>query len=196
MGVSSLELPSARYWEGSGGSLGSVASPIRLARPGRPSIGGGRKSRCSAAPLNGWHRSPVCTSDPGHTWPGRHWRSSSCDWSSGPERSRLWASPPCVCALRALAHGADGGRSSGSDRNSSRSKPDQRDRQRLSNPGPGSARATLRHRRGQVANLVQNEIRPKRRLDIHAQGSLRAWTGPSSGRNMLATSRRPRGFDE
>ena len=97
---------------------------------------GSKKIRCSAAPVNGWHRSPVCTSDPGHTWSGRHWRSSSCDWPSGPEQSRLQASPPSVCAPRALAHRADGGRSSGSDRNSSRSKPDQRDRQWLGNSGP------------------------------------------------------------
>ena len=55
---------------------------------------GPKKIACLAAPLNGWHRSPVCTSDPGHTWPGRHWSSSSCDWPSGPERSRLRASRP------------------------------------------------------------------------------------------------------
>ena len=134
-------------------SVRSLRRPGLLGPDARRSVGS-KKIRCSAAPLNGWHRSPVCTSDPGHTWPGRHWRSSSCDWPSGPEQSRLWASRTRVCAPRALAHGADGGRSSGSDRNSSRSKPDQRDRQRLSNPGPRSARATLRHRRGQVANLV------------------------------------------
>ena len=74
-------------------SVRSLRRPGLLGPDARRSVGS-KKIGCLAAPLNGWHRSPVCTGDPGHTWPGRHWRSSSCDWPPGPERSRLRASPP------------------------------------------------------------------------------------------------------
>jgi hypothetical protein len=40
VGVTSLELPRARHWEGSGGLPRFGRLPTRLARPGRPSIGG------------------------------------------------------------------------------------------------------------------------------------------------------------
>jgi hypothetical protein len=142
-------------------AVGAAAAPptapaaTRLARPDARRSVSVKKLRCSAcgpermAPERRMHQRPRSHLVGPDTCgvPHATGRLDQSDRNSG-RRGHESAHP------RALAHGADGGRSTGSDRNSSHSKPDRCNDQRLNNSTPRNARATRRHWRGQVTDLL------------------------------------------